>query len=546
VSSTETPVGGAGWPEALAANSGPAAASPGCGTSSENGTGVPAATPESGATRRRPRHGAGSDEQLARAAGTGDVAAFESLYERYHLQLLSFSRHMVGRVHDAEDVVQHTFAAADRAFRSGKVPKAVRPWLYTVTRNRCVSVLRARHDEQELPDAGLPSTENLAAEVEQRSDLRELLADLRALPDDQRAALLLSELGDLSHAEVAKVIGVRAGKVKALVFQARQALIATADARLIPCHSIREELAIATGAALRRRHLRNHLAQCEECSEFSARVRAQRASLAAILPVVPSVALRDSVVAALGSGGAAAAAGAGGAGAGLGLLAAKSTAAKVLTIAAIGGAAAGGGTVAVRTIDSPVAARPADGPAKPARGAGAGTATPAGTGAPRSGVVRHDAGERAADRRVVRERGPAAAGGAIPPGQSKPKDKSSEPPGSRGRGQAERGEPAATTPPGQAKREARGKPTPPGRARQQARLKPTPPGQVGKGVAPAPKVKPQRPAAEKRPASPASSTPPAPAPAVAAPPAPAAAAPAPPAGQAGDAKANGKDADAAG
>src|SRR3712207_7949751 len=49
-----------------------------------------------------------SDEHLARAAGRGDVAAFEALYERHHRALLSFSRHMVGRAHDAEDVVQHT------------------------------------------------------------------------------------------------------------------------------------------------------------------------------------------------------------------------------------------------------------------------------------------------------------------------------------------------------------------------------------------------------------------------------------------------------
>ncbi|HTE64576.1 MAG TPA: RNA polymerase sigma factor, partial [Solirubrobacteraceae bacterium] len=361
MSTTETPVDATGWSETLGANSGPAVASPSRGT-------------------RRV-----TDEQLARAAGRGDVAAFESLYGRYHLQLLSFSRHMVGRVHDAEDVVQHTFVAADRAFRSGKVPKAVRAWLYTVARNRCISVLRARREESELPDAGLPSTENLAADVEQRADLLELLGDLRTLPDDQRAALLLSELGDLSHAEVAKVIGVRAGKVKALVFQARQSLMAAADARLIPCHSIREELAVAAGAALRRRHLRNHLAQCEECQEFSAHVRAQRASLAAILPVVPTIALRDGIFGALTSGGAVAAAGAGGAGAGLGVLAVQSTAAKVLAIAAIGGATAGGGSVVIATHDSP---RPAERSGQNVRSTDTAAAgAPAATAAPQLGVL---------------------------------------------------------------------------------------------------------------------------------------------------------------
>jgi RNA polymerase sigma factor (sigma-70 family) len=413
------------------------------------------------------------------------VAAFESLYERYHLHLLSFSRHMVGRVHDAEDVVQHTFMAADRVFRSGKVPKAVRAWLYTVARNRCISVLRARREEHDLPDAGLPSTENLAADVELRADLRELLVDLRTLPDDQRAALLLSELGDLSHAEVGAVIGVRASKVKALVFQARQNLMAAADARSIPCRSIQEELAVATGSALRRRHLRNHLAQCEECSQYSARVRAQRASVAAILPVVPTVALRDSVLGALGSGGAAAA-GAGGASAGFGVLAAKSTAAKVLTIAAIGGVAAGGGSVAVSALDESRPARQAGRSAENVRSAAdtaPAAALPAASGARadeqlRAILLDRDRQGERAKRRAERERRKAARKH-DGPGTLRKQDKSHEnarpdgPPGSRGRalGHAKQ-QPRGEAPPGLAKRQARGNATPLGQAKREAVLQP--------------------------------------------------------------------------
>jgi RNA polymerase sigma factor (sigma-70 family) len=313
------------------------------GPSTTNGATLPAATLEARAPSLRAH---ASDEQLARAAGRGDAAAFEALYERHHLPLLSFARHMLGGVHDAEDVVQHTFLAADRQFRAGKLPGAVRAWLYTVARNRCVSMLRARREAPGLPDAAMPSLENLAAEVEQREDLRNLLDDVRALPDDQRAALLLAELGDLSHPEVAKVIGTRPGKVKALVFQARETLMAAAHARAIPCRSIQEELAVANGSSLRRRHLRNHLAHCRGCREYADSVRAQRASLALILPVVPTVALRDTVLSGL-VGGTAAGASAGATAGGVGLLAAKSSAAKLLTIAAVGGAAAGGGTAAI-------------------------------------------------------------------------------------------------------------------------------------------------------------------------------------------------------
>ena len=323
-----------------------------------------------------------TDGELGRAAGRGDVAAFEELYARHHRGLLSFSRHMLGLGQEHEDVVQHTFLAADTAFRQGQVPRSVRAWLYAVARNRCISILRARRDDGRLPDRGVASTEDLAADAERREEVRALVADLRRLPDEQRAALLLTELGELSHAEVAQVIGVRTTKVKALVFQARQGLLAAGDARSIPCRSVQEELATAAGPV--RRPLRDHVARCDGCRAYAARLAAQRASLASILPVAAPDALREGVLAGLGGGGAIAA---GGASAGLGLLTVNSAAAKLLAIAVVGGVA-GGGTVAVRGLDLPPRAPPAaqeQGPAPvPARVAQirtgrAGTATPVGS-----------------------------------------------------------------------------------------------------------------------------------------------------------------------
>jgi RNA polymerase sigma factor (sigma-70 family) len=507
---TETPIDGPGWSYAHGSNLGRVGASPDRGPRTRNGATLPAATLQASAP---PRRAHATDEQLARAAGRGDVRAFEALYERFEPQLLSFARHMLGRAHDAEDVVQHTFLAADTAFRSGKVPQAVRAWLYTVARNRCVSILRSRREDGALPDDGVPSTENLAAAVEQREDLRRLLADLRRLPEQQRAALLLAELGDLSHPEVAQVIGVRPGKVKALVFQAREALMAAAHARSIPCRSIQEELATATGAALRRQHLRNHLAQCPGCREYADRVRAQRASLALILPVIPSVALRESVFSGLAGGTTAA-----GAGAGFGVLAVKATTAKLLTIAAVGGAAAGGGTLAVTADDSRERPRAAERRAERARSApspavvpaAAPSARPASTAASQEerSLARTDRraanGSRDVSRRSRRDSGaaerPARAGHrpaskTAPPGQAK-KEQGRIPPG---QAKKEHGR----TPPGQAKKAPAATP-------KQDKPKPAPATRGGPKPRPdkPPRPAAARPAASARPDVPAAAAPP--------------------------------------
>ena len=125
---------------------------------------------------------------------------------------------------------------------------------------------------------------------------------MQELPEDQRAALVLSELGDLSHAEVAEVIGCEAAKVKSLVFQARSGLLERREARETPCEEIREQLATLRGGSLRRGPLRRHLKACPGCTEFREEVRRQRQMLAVVLPVVPTLGLKESALAAVGSG----------------------------------------------------------------------------------------------------------------------------------------------------------------------------------------------------------------------------------------------------
>src|SRR3954451_10194647 len=261
------------------------------------------------------------DRTLVERVRTGDDAAFEALFDRHARGLVGFCRHLLGSREEAEDAVQHTVLCAYRAIRERDQHLDLKPWLYTIARNRCLSILRARREELALVDDQV-ATEGLAAGVDRRAELRALLADLADLPEQQRTALVLFELGDVSHAEIADVLGVPRGKVKALVFQAREHLLAARRARETPCVESRHELATATGAALRRGPLRRHVDRCAGCTDYEAAVRRQRAALAVVLPVVPSMTFRHCVLSALGAGhggaGATGAAGAGAAGAATG------------------------------------------------------------------------------------------------------------------------------------------------------------------------------------------------------------------------------------
>lgn len=319
---------------------------------------------------------AAADECLIAAVRAGEERGFELIYERYHRRLLSFCRHMLGSHEEAEDALQQVFVAAHRQLSADKREVDLRPWLYAIARNRCLSVLRARRQTVALDDvpeaiSGRPA---VAADVEQREELRDMLLDISRLPEDQRAALLLSELEALSHEQVAAVLDVRREKVKALVFQARQTLMGYRQAREADCEPFREQLATLRGSALRRGDLRRHVAVCAGCMQFKQEVSRQRALIGAVLPVVPAFRLKERVfdavqtaadtatgiaaagggAAAIGVGGGAStgAVGAAGVGAGGGAigvathLASSGIAVKALAISAVA-ASAGGGVIAL-------------------------------------------------------------------------------------------------------------------------------------------------------------------------------------------------------
>src|SRR4051795_5795412 len=309
------------------------------------------------------------DDRLVEQIRRGNEAAFAVAFERHSGPILSFCRHMLGSREEAEDAVQQTFAAAHSNLVEGERDIRLKPWLYAIARNRCLSVLRARReeasDELEIETAGLQE------QVQRRAELRDLLRDLGDLPEEQREALLLAELGDFSHAEIAGVLDCEVPRVKALVFRARSGLMERREARDTPCAEVRKQLANLRGGSLRRTEIKHHLRVCEGCREYRAEVRRQRALLGAALPVVPSAGFKGGILGAiLGYGGGSAGGGAAGA-------AGSSALAKLALAGVLVGGGAVAGTTALehggKTRDrSPSVERPA-----PAAGAEARASSPA-------------------------------------------------------------------------------------------------------------------------------------------------------------------------
>jgi RNA polymerase sigma factor (sigma-70 family) len=278
-----------------------------------------------------------SDEQLLGLFRAGREEAFRALHDRYHARLLAYVRHMLRGHADAEDVVQDVFLRAYGSLRSGEREIAVRPWLYRVAHNRCIDYVRRAPTPALQPDELLPGGVDPVAVAEQREDLRRLVADLHALPEQQRSALIIRELEGLSYDDLATTLGVTVPAVKSLLVRARSGLAEAAEARDTDCAQIRHELALAVDRPGRPpRLLRDHLRECSSCRAHRQALRHGHAQLASLLPGPSSLLLGGGLASLLGTSGGGGAASA----AATSTLAAGAT--KALAVASASFAVAGG------------------------------------------------------------------------------------------------------------------------------------------------------------------------------------------------------------
>lgn len=162
------------------------------------------------------------DRRLVDLVRDGYDGAFEEIVRRYRKPLDRFAAGIVGG--RSEDVTQDAFSKALLALRGSEAEIELRPWLYRIVRNTALNDLRDRAPAAEELSERMPGTRSAAAEVESRDELRNLMQRLQALPEPQRAALVMRELEGLSHEEIAAALGVSGGAARQTIFRARATL----------------------------------------------------------------------------------------------------------------------------------------------------------------------------------------------------------------------------------------------------------------------------------------------------------------------------------
>ncbi|MFE4750698.1 RNA polymerase sigma factor SigM [Streptomyces mirabilis] len=177
-------------------------------------------------------YGNASDQDLLARHVEGDHEAFGEIVRRHRDRLWAVALRTLGDREEAADAVQDALVSAYRAAHTFRGQSAVTTWLHRITVNACLD--RARKaasrktspvDDTERLEQLLEPHESASAPAERNDLHRELLAALRTLPADQRAALVLVDMQGYPVAEAARVLDVPVGTVKSRCARGRARLL---------------------------------------------------------------------------------------------------------------------------------------------------------------------------------------------------------------------------------------------------------------------------------------------------------------------------------
>ena len=178
-----------------------------------------------------------AESVLVKCALEGDLAAYDSLIQRYQQRIYSTIYNMTSNHEDANDLAQEAFIKGFHALKSFKGGSSFYTWVYRIAVNKTINFLKQRKNKTQM------SLDDLDYQVEHDPDLVSLISEktprralnlaelqeklneaMQKLSDSHRLVVTMHDVQGESHEEIAKVLGCNIGTVRSRLFYARQQL----------------------------------------------------------------------------------------------------------------------------------------------------------------------------------------------------------------------------------------------------------------------------------------------------------------------------------
>ena len=191
-----------------------------------------------------PQLAGGIDAALVARAQQGEMVAFEVLVVKYQRRVAATIRRLVHDDRIAEELTQEVFLSVFLALTSFRPDGEFAAWLFTIARNAARSYLRSAQNRQDdrpiqlLDEAGDNDRFGVAPSPEEEAMAHQLFerieAEVAALPEVQRRALLMREIDGLDYKAIAAALEQPVNTVKSHIFRAREAIALRAGPLLAP------------------------------------------------------------------------------------------------------------------------------------------------------------------------------------------------------------------------------------------------------------------------------------------------------------------------
>ena len=162
------------------------------------------------------------DRELARRAQQGDLGAFEELVRMHQRPLYSYLYRMCRNTADAEELTQAAFVRAWKSIDGFRHGSTFKTWLFRIATNACINLRTRRRPTEELPETlAAPPGQEPVERHEQRRREELVRSALARLPDEQRAALVMSVYDQMSYQEIGEALGKSVRAVDSLLVRAK-------------------------------------------------------------------------------------------------------------------------------------------------------------------------------------------------------------------------------------------------------------------------------------------------------------------------------------